>query len=140
MASRDDLIYLAGFFDGEGSVMAKKGGLNCLITLSISNTDLDVLQWIAQTFGGQVATHHNPTPYTRKNAWKWELHGEAAIKLLQELIPFLKTKKERAQIAITYPLYKRGIGKLPKEILQQRTNLWFELRRLNRRGPVEMEI
>ncbi|HET7070128.1 MAG TPA: hypothetical protein VFI40_04845 [Nocardioides sp.] len=90
------LPYLAGFFDGEGSIhIGRRGGLQ----VNCAQRDMVPLQLLAVRFGGRVMTqargNKNPVSY-------WVIYGAAAARALEALKPYLIVKRAQAEVAITY--------------------------------------
>lgn len=85
--------YLAGFFDGEGCVAARRRGKSVDLALEATQLDPAPLFLFQAEFGGSVKRCGG-------SAWRWRLHGrEAILVVLQALDPFLVVKKEQAALA-----------------------------------------
>ena len=138
-----DMAYLAGFFDGEGSIMlipstsVNRGPGRYRLTLAVSNTVEHSVVRYAITFGGSVL------PIAAKNArckssYRWMITSAGAERALMAMLPFLKVKKDQAQVALDFrstqqrPL--RG-QKLSAEEVSHRDQLVTKLRDLNSKGP-----
>ena len=91
--TREDLIWLAGFVDGEGCVSYVKRDKrpSFRFEIRVSNTDLPVLEWIHQRFGGYLyqlkPAHLNWNP-----CFQWWIADKRAKELYSELKPYLKIK------------------------------------------------
>ena len=91
--TKEDLIYLAGFVDGEGSFAIRNTP-----GLIIANTYLPILREIKEKFGGTVAPFkQRPNPKWRQ-AYRWCIYGQNAVALTRKLYPFLREKKQQADI------------------------------------------
>lgn len=97
--------YIAGFFDGEGSVIVRAAIHNNIINyeliISIGQNDTSVLRYIQQIFGGRIA---NPKyEFTRKKQTP-DLRMEAskASFFLEMILPYLKVKRKQAELAIAF--------------------------------------
>ena len=113
--SDTDIAYIAGFFDGEGSIFVSKSKKQYFLTVSISNTNLLVLESIQKIIGGNISK----SPDNRENSsqlFRLRLYCNEAKKFLERILPYLKTKKEQARLAIEFQS-KMEMGKLtiPKE-------------------------
>ena len=97
--SRDDLLYLAGFMDGEGCISRNKD--QCF-QLLIYNTDRDIIEWVQKTVGtGSIHENHRKNT-THKTLYSWRLGRLADIEsFLTQIAPFLKIKKEKAKLTLT---------------------------------------
>ncbi len=105
-----ETAYIAGFFDGEGSVGISKASNkgvrgrrvnpNYSLHIKFSNSDRPVLEWIAEKVGGWILEHKVPSKYRRH--WKFVKKGSKAMQLLQAMLPYLIVKKEQAEKAIEF--------------------------------------
>ena len=102
MTYKEKLIFLTAFFDGEGHVgMHKRNDSSTRLSLEVSNTDKNVLDWIEKNFGGKIYTvkvysdRHKP-------AWRWQLHGKKASSLAGLLYIFSIVKKEQLKKMMQY--------------------------------------
>lgn len=145
-----DRAYIAGFFDGEGCIsIDKHPGLNGVkyynVQVSIVNTDLKTLEYISKFYPVNIGIH-SPLKSWHKVRFKWAINGKKAILFLEEILPFLRQKRERAEIAIHFEKNKKrclGLnpgrhqkGKIliPKEELDWRLNHYNRIKELNKRG------
>lgn len=101
--------YLAGLFDGEGSINIFKQTSRkdmkapaYFLEISIGNTHRGVLQWILEHFGGRLT--HNAEQYTERNqrTWRWRASSNEAYEILIVILPYLIVKKDQAQVAIEF--------------------------------------
>jgi len=112
MTNSDKIIYLTGFFDGEGNVdiskrrhvyFRKKDSKLCesvctALRLRISNTNKEVLDYLQKYFGGKIYTHKIYQAH-HKPAWVWQITGRNATNLSRLMYPFSIIKKEELKIA-----------------------------------------
>ena len=101
--------YTAGLLDGEGSIIVWKrkerqsAGLS--VRVVIVNTYEPVMDWLESVVGGTKA--NKPAAYptnfsqTPKPIWSWVVNGRNAVILLNQLLPYMVIKKERAVYAIS---------------------------------------
>lgn len=98
-----DIAYLAGIIDGEGCVSVainKKNGRNYYrLTLDITNTNDNLMQWIQGIFGGIVRTSYARSE-NRTNLHSWTASGNQAQVLIKLVLPYLKVKLEQAKLAL----------------------------------------
>jgi len=96
-----NLAYVAGFFDGEGSAKIYVGsGINrkgIVFAVSIWQSDLAVLDWIKETFGGGVYARTNAGygKNSSRSTAEWRVTGHAAYYFCQQIRPFLKVRCEK---------------------------------------------
>jgi len=91
--SIEERAYIAGFMDGEGYVGCGRcwGGSGMSLTISISQKDRSVLDWIQARTGGRVYRKSVPS-----SCHALDLHGYEAAVLIRRLFPFLIVKREKA--------------------------------------------
>jgi hypothetical protein len=94
--------YMAGFFDGEGSVMISKLGY---LIIGVANINRKIMESIAQTFGGYLDVQEYRKG-NRKIAYYWKQTGTKAASTLEKLLPYLKQKRGAACLAIAYQKWK----------------------------------
>jgi len=123
--------YLAGFLDGEGNIsiwrteyernngFTRPGGYGHFgVRLSIVNTDIRVMNWLMEHFGGVflMRDRRNINPI-HKPSYVWRPKGKANLaKILLGVMPYLLLKKEQAIIALDFI---RIEGQNPGERLKQ---------------------
>lgn len=89
-----ELAYLAGLFDGEGSVGFYGNGKYVAFTVEIKMTELEVIQLFAERFGGKV-WERKPDREGYKTQYRWRMRGERARNAYFALEPYLRVKKLR---------------------------------------------
>jgi len=102
--SHDDLVYLAGLLDGEGSIVLlhgrngrRSGNPTFDLHVSVTNTHAPIMDWLTDRFGGKS---YPGTRYPlRRQVWHWVVIGLPAIQLLHRLAPYLKIKQQQAWLA-----------------------------------------
>jgi len=143
--------YLAGFIDGEGSLMIARWKsprytrVYYKPRVSISNTNREVLEEIQQIYGGILA---NQPP--RKAAWRFAyqlIWTDGMVgPLLSVIRPYLVTK--RIQLGVLEDLIRsrgralriggptaRSRGSLASSVRAYQAHLYRQVKKLNRRGP-----
>lgn len=107
MNEQEKWAYIAGLFDGEGSIsMNQVNRKYCTIqcSLRITNTNKQIIDWLSKTvpYSFKTIQHHKSRPNAR-DAWHFEIHKQKAIKkFLEKLLPYLKIKKQQAELAIEW--------------------------------------
>jgi hypothetical protein len=110
------LAYVAGFFDGEGSIGIYRGGgtagrtLRCQITQNISPQSTDPLTACRERWGGSLAVMNRRL---KSPAYNWQVNGPKAMGLLCDLRPFLLLKAAQADVAIEWQQNKPTPGRGP---------------------------
>jgi hypothetical protein len=99
---QEDVIYLAGLFDGEGCVTYKKYWdrkrkdrprkyLCWRIAIEIVMTDKPTIQWCADHFGGKV---YDKPRREHKMQYRWRRGFKEALFIAKLITPFCITKQE----------------------------------------------
>jgi hypothetical protein len=107
---RDDAIYLAGLFDGEGCVQfhrrykrirKRRNPYNALTcTLDIAMTDKPTIEYVKKITGiGSVTKRiKNKSPSSKphwKDQWRWNVSHRQAYEIAKHIAPFAVTKQEK---------------------------------------------
>lgn len=135
-----DIAYIAGFFDGEGSITIHENckpsprgkNPNHTLQVSIANTDPRALRWIHAEFGGLLIFRRRATEGHR-NLLQWVIRCGGAMRFLAAIRPFLRMKCEQADIAINYQQAKamRGPVKITEDVIRWREEQRQRIRALN---------
>lgn len=106
-----DLAYMAGFFDGEGSISLYLDARQYRISVSMSNTNEWVVQWFHLNFGGSLYLEpkHIKNP-NHRDAWRWQLIGKRSMPFLELLFPYLRLKREQAKIVMEFQHRRKPNG------------------------------
>ena len=84
-------VFLIGVFEGEGSISIFKHSKSAAVTVSM--TDLDIIERLHKCWGGNVYLRTQQSPKW-KPAWRWQLGGKKAVKnLLEKILPFLSERR-----------------------------------------------
>ena len=102
----DDIIWAAGFFDGEGCIsLSKCYKDNYLLRVTVAQRIIEPLQLLQALFGGQICVHDgrgNKNSLRRTTGWQWYVTGNRAKLPLESLQPHLKIKAREAELALEY--------------------------------------
>ena len=137
-----ELAWAAGFIDGEGSIRATKNSHNSdavVLRVQVAQVDPRPLQALVDMFGGSVTG-----PYFHKNVkhrkyYAYARVGSNAVTLLRQILPYLKTKQEEAQLGIDFWEYNQTVknpgrrGTSP-EVQERRNSFVTELKEMKNRG------
>ena len=104
---KTDVAWLAGLFDGEGTLYvqptgSKSGvGTGCA-NLIIVNTNLELLSKVCEITGvGLVSKSGKPQKSNHAQKYHWKCYGMNAVELLCRMLPWLIVKREKAIQVIT---------------------------------------
>lgn len=112
------LDYLAGFFDGEGTVGVYRLQTGFRLRCSVANTERVAVDVFHERYGGKIRSRHYRNDLKWKPAWIWELDFRNAVVFLEEMLPYLIVKKLQAQIALE--LYKLVPPRSPRGQRQEK--------------------
>uniref|UniRef100_A0A6M3LDG9 Putative HNH homing endonuclease n=1 Tax=viral metagenome TaxID=1070528 RepID=A0A6M3LDG9_9ZZZZ len=139
MYSETDKAYLAGFIDGEGTIVIDThGGTRTpSLRLIVANTYLPVLQELREIWGGCLYTK-KPQRENWKAGSALEWATRQALEILKEVQPYLHVKREQCQVAFKFqetvnPMEHRTRG-IPMEVQAFRLELKEEMQALNKKG------
>lgn len=134
-----DIAYLAGYFDGEGTVViakvmykSKKNGPQAYHSMRIQvvSTDIVSLKEFERVLGGYVQFHKSTQPGRWKPRWDWCCCAHEATAALQRMLPYLRVKRHDAEVGIEFQrLMSAGIGGKPitEEMRTEREGLRLRL-------------
>ena len=136
--SEEDLIYLAGFFDGEGCVSItksknRKTGFIYAPRISIVNTNKSIMVWINSLINGGVQKRYSKG--NNKTKLEWQLTRlKDILKFTQLFKPYVKVKKRQLEVMEKFIKIRlsKPFGHHSYSI--QEEQLYLELKELNKRG------
>ena len=125
--------YIAGFLDGEGSIILYRRRDAVAMRVSFSNCDLSVLRWlVAQTGIGSVVSKPVYSDHHRQSLFA-QINSSAAASLLEQVLPYLQIKHAQAQLAIEFQ--RRLQDPALKADRSWQYSVREQMQALNRRGP-----
>jgi len=93
--------YLAGLFDGDGSVFMRKvfhkdmNRDNVLVEVSFTLQSMETLEWIAGFFGGTPKQSHS-----KHRAYSYKRTGKKAIEIVKLIEPYVITKRRQVNFVL----------------------------------------
>lgn len=151
-----ELAWMAGFFDGEGSIGLKVeirnfNGIKFGRRICIVNTRRDILEIFKKYFGGSVLERKHFQNYTGSENWKpiysWQVHSRLAVDFISRIYPYIRLKKKQAELFLdydkhfrNYSLYNRRRDKkgrfppIDNKIIKTRLKIVEKMKLLNLRG------
>jgi len=114
-----DLAYIAGIIDGEGCVAIERakyaeGKYKRIVSLSVTNTEEWICQWLKFCWGGRV-TPQQPRKKNYLPQWNWVIRRAKATEVLEAILPYLKLKKQQAEVAISFQARRHIWAKTDRE-------------------------
>ena len=108
--NEQEVAYIAGLFDGEGSICTRKNSSKDMdsrtLDLKIAITDPQPLYLCKRIFGGQIRPHKTYGNY--KPQYSWRIGYRKAETFLRFVEPYLTIKKEKANLALSFLAFGRG--------------------------------
>jgi len=158
---------MAAYIDGEGSILINPRGKGktrptvfgptepstFYLKVTVSNTDVRLVEWIKQRFGGSWKDANTSKYYEGRNAktmYHWSASSARAAWILYNCFEYFVIKREQAEIGIALQAsmtkFIRGTGQsksLPDHIIAERRELKRRLLLLKARGkeitPLQLE-
>jgi hypothetical protein len=139
----EKLAYLAGIIDGEGCFTIEinapttyRKGTLYTCRLSIINTDVNLIKWLTENFGGTIHTRKRVNG--RKIVHAWRIYANGLDSFLPHCLPYMVCKRNQAEVILRFrssfdPESGRGI-KNTDEICQFRLKCLEELKHFNTLG------
>jgi hypothetical protein len=149
-----ELAWIAGFMDGEGTITIKKyarykgqsiryQAYMCICQATEDNESaLKALELVQKNFGGSIYPQSKSKDTNARSSHQWLVVSSTAVDCVKQLLPYLVVKRKQAELLIKYGEginSKRGAKRLTDEILQQRYDYWYEMRKLNVRGTNHLQ-
>ena len=140
----EDLAWIAGFVDGEGYIGSPSRGVRANpltnpIQVTITNTDPRPILFIHSLCGGYL--WNTPRKGKWKTAFRLGFASKKACVFLKTILPYLRVKREQAEIAIALADMQQRRGKrgfvyedCKEEEKGHVVELRTRLRALNKRG------
>lgn len=151
-----DKAYIAGIFDGEGTIgiykhkskdSAKRRGYVYETTLYVVNTDKQLIELMYSYFGGNMRTRKKQKE-NHKTSYAWNISGSKVINVLEIILPYLRLKKRQGELLIEFQKIKDSLKmffiKNPnnynrpcaygKIYTPRMHKIYKEIRKMNKRG------
>ena len=119
--------YLAGLFDGEGTVSLEKKYKRIYRSpvVSVASTTKELVDACQAEFGGCIVTKSEKRKAHHKQCWIWKQSNDAAIDVCRKFLPFTLEPKKKARMQFIVTHYKqltKSNGKYsPAEIAAKQT-------------------
>lgn len=125
--------YIARIIDGEGSIMLIKFHKNQYPApcVSISSTDMELLEWIKNTSKmGKIIKKKNYNKEKHLDSYTYKVIYDDALKLLEEITPYLVIQKKRSRANFILENYKKVTprnGKYNEEMRKKKEQFYIDL-------------
>jgi len=108
MLQKIDLAYTAGIIDGEGCISICKHSSPTSryryrydLRVDVGMCEELIPMWLYMHFGGNLRNHKGRKP-SHRPVYHWQIASKQAQHFLELILPYLKTKRPQAELAITF--------------------------------------
>ena len=155
MLSTEELAYLAGIVDGEGSISLVRfrqshhpaehrnsrsngnphPGVSVVLRMvvTVGMTEGVIPDWLYEEFGGCLSLRVNKNPRW-KDRWDWVATSQIGSSFLKAILPSMVVKKRQAELAIEFQDARVPGHSLSDVRRQLDESIYEEMRELNSRG------
>lgn len=140
--SETQKAYIAGLFDGEGTVRVEKSvathssgnkGFRYRLGVSIASTDKIVIDFVQSFYGGN--TRFRKGTGNQRDWYEYYLYNEHARVFLSGLLQYFIIKKDRAELGIEFREFQNlHKGSRLSDVNPAKEALYLQMKELNRRG------
>ena len=130
----EEVAYLAGIIDGEGTISIMKRGNNFFPTVSIANTSKELMDWCKNRVGEKACVCRK-APRSERHSLSYHIRWrfDAALNVAELCLPYLIIKKDHARTILMWKSVVRRNGRYCPAELQLRDPLVDSIRALNSR-------
>lgn len=102
LSEREMLIYMAGFFDGEGSIgVGRRKSHQHVLQVSVGQIDPTPLHLFKDRYGGSITMQRRSRQSsTHRDFHYWTTSSKKAGRALADLLPFLIVKRPQATLGL----------------------------------------
>ena len=129
-------IYFAGLFDGEGCIYIKspspsEGSHKYQLIVTLANTHRGIIEHLHDSYGGTVQTHGNENNRQRICAcYTLKLPSRRAARFLQDISPWLRIKRQEADLALEFQNHMSARLPLNSETIKYRQSCMKQMKAL----------
>ena len=140
--SEVEAVYVAGFFDGEGSIYGIKAkdkptrrtGYSIVVKSSIGQCHLGVLEHVRAVTGNGRIIGEKKQQEHHKERWRLTWTSNQIRHIFPQLVDYLIVKRAVVEKALTLLQLKDGYNNYGKNNMEQQVVLYNEMSALNKRG------
>ena len=139
------IAYLAGIIDGEGCYFIGKSkttqgygcGFHFHSLIRVTSTDESLILWLEKVWGGSKDSRYRWTSKKKFNRpiYNWQASGPMLDYINPIIHPYLIIKQKQCEVMMEIRKTYKNIGsqRLPVDIIEKRTELMAQMRKLNSR-------
>ena len=128
--------WLAGIIDGEGSIFIMKQkrkdrerDTNYILRVSVDSTDPYMAPECLKLAGGVKLQQSSDKRINCSDRLKWQMNGNKATKMLEDILPYMRVKHYQAKLAIEFQkTTKKHWKHMQKEDYMKQEQLYTELK------------
>jgi len=130
-----DKAYVAGLVDADGCIQICRRTTNkrvrYALEVSVSNTDVRIINYLTNIVGGGV--REDCRMHRKIICYSWVITAHAAMELLEQIKPYLQSKKDEAEVATIFQ-QRIGIQGKHKSVIEKEVDkiLYDKCRALKR--------
>lgn len=143
--SKEQLAYMAGFVDADGSIgiCSDSANAQCNLRLSVTNRDYRVVKIFANAFGtGKMRRREHVKHKNWQPIYEWTISANRALYAIKLMRPYLRIKSKQADLGIKLQQLKSSYSsnekarnpKLMAQLQSQYLRLKTKCHALNKRG------
>ena len=133
---REELAYLAGIIDGEGSIRIERSTRNYYrLRISVANTSIALMKWLQKKCGNTFIKERKRKG-NRRQQYQWDSNRLFdVVTLLTDLLPYLIIKHDHSLVALEFAEIKKSRKRRYSDKQKKEIVLLFEkMKVLNSRG------
>jgi LAGLIDADG-like domain len=98
----EELAWVAGLFEGEGTVSISRAGRHGYSRnlVSLTSTDKEIIDFLHSRWPGKIGTRQPKNSPRARQAFVWSLYGWAMMPFLLDIEPHVRTSRVREKIAL----------------------------------------
>lgn len=149
MTASEQLAYMAGFFDGEGTICirrlkdSKRRRASYTLAIAVTQNERAPLELFLTRFGGVIYNHKWQKAMRTFFSWQ-ATNAPDKTRFLETISPYLIVKKREAELALAFlatmvprnQRSQRGIGPEHVKRIAKRHAMWVECRAIKRRRSI----
>lgn len=107
-ATRDDLVWAAGLFEGEGTIAIaiRRQDETYRMLCSVGNTDRSVIEFFQDRWVGWLQPGYGKGP-RRRPSWSWTVVGPRAENFLRMIESHIRTARVRSKLDLALAFRRR---------------------------------
>lgn len=137
--SEQEAAWVAGLFEGEGTVTIATGGRERRYTrlvIILASTDIEIVDFLQQRWKGNIRSY-KPKTANANVAYNWSIANRRAQGFIKQIYPHIRTKRVKAKFDLALEMQstkRQGTRLNSPEYREQQELFRLRMKELNRRG------